>query len=474
MSLLFKRVGALGWVAPLEGATLDVRIDAGTVSAVAPTLERRAGEAVWDLSGDRLVPGLHDHHIHLRALCALEASIILGPPEVQTPAELEDRLRRAAAHLHAGEWLRAVAYHENVAGTLDRDELDRLVPDRPIRIQHATGALWMVNSLALEALRAEEGTPPGAERDEGGRLNGRFWREDEWLGSRLPRSSHDFTAMSQLAAGRGITGFTDATPGMGDADVTGFVEARKSRTLVQRLVLMADPGTSASSGTEVVTLGPSKIILDDVTLPSFDELTERIEASHVAGIPVALHCVSRTQAVLSIAALEQVGVVEGDRIEHGSVLAPDSIEVARRLGLVVVTQPGFIATRGDRFIRNVPTRTRRDLYRLRSLVEAGVTVAGSTDAPFGGSDPWQAIRAAVDRRTQTGAVLGEDESVSLEVAISMFTSDAHAPWRQRRVAPGEPADLCVVSRAPYDLLAGGAPQVRATFVAGRAVHTSPS
>jgi predicted amidohydrolase YtcJ len=474
VSLLFKQAGALGWISPLEGPLRDVRIDVGTVVEIAPQLERRAGEAVWDLAGDRLAPGLHDHHIHLRALCALEASIILGPPEVQTPTELADRLRRAGAHLHEGEWLRAVAYHENVAGPLDREELDCLVPDRPIRVQHASGALWMVNSRALEALRAEEGTPPGAERDGEGRLNGRFWREDEWLGSRLPRSSHDFSSMSQLAAGRGVTGFTDATPGMVDADVVGFVEARKSRTLVQRLVLMAEPGTSSSSGTEVVTLGPSKIILDDITLPPFDELTERIARSHEAGVPVALHCVTRTQAVLAIAVLEQAGVVRGDRIEHGSVLAPDSIEVAARLGLVVVTQPGFIATRGDRFIRNVPTRTRRDLYRLRSLIDAGIAVAGSTDAPFGSPDPWQAIRAAVDRRTLAGAPLGVDEAVSLDVAISLFTSDADAPWRQRRVAPGEVADLCVVSREPWDHLAGEAPQVRATFVAGRTVHSSPS
>ena len=75
----------------------------------------------------------------------------------------------------------------------------------------------------------------------------------------------------------------------------------------------------------------------------------------------------------------------------------------------------------------MPTRTRRDLYRLRSLLEAGVTVAGSTDAPFGGSDPWQAIRAAVDRRTLSGAALGQDEAVSAEVAISLFTSGCPRP-----------------------------------------------
>jgi predicted amidohydrolase YtcJ len=472
MSMLLSRASALSWGAPASEVLVDVRIDAGLIVEIGLSLERRASEAVWDLDGDRIAPGLHDHHIHLRALCALESSVIVGPPEIQTRDELIARLHRAGARLVEGQWMRGVAYHESVAGLLDRDELDQLIPDRPARIQHASGSLWILNSRAIDALKADEGTPPGGERDEQGRLTGRFWREDDWLGSRLPRTSHDFSAMSSLAASRGITGFTDATPGARDIDLAGFIEAIESRILVQRLHLMVEPGTTPP-GAEMVTLGASKILLDDLGLPTFDELVERISGCHAASQPVAVHCVTRTQSILTVAALEQTGTIEGDRIEHASILGTDSIEAVARLGLVIVTQPGLVMTRGDRFLRDVPARSQPDLYRVASLMAAGATVAASTDAPFGSPDPWVAVEAAVDRQTHDGARLNPAEAVDPLVAIGMFTGEAAHPGRTRRIEVGAPADLCVVGKAGRGDASPTRPEIKGTFVAGRLVYAAP-
>ena len=49
-------------------------------------------------------------------------------------------------------WIRGVGYFESVAGELDRARLDRLAPARPLRIQHRSGALWMLNSAAVDRL----------------------------------------------------------------------------------------------------------------------------------------------------------------------------------------------------------------------------------------------------------------------------------------------------------------------------------
>ena len=472
MSTLLRRASALSWGAPSSAETVDVRLRDGRISEIGPSLARQGDEAVWDLEGDRLAPGLHDHHLHLRAICALETSVIVGPPEVQTLEELQTRIQRAEHRLTEGQWLRGVAYHESVAGLLDRDQLDELIPSRPARIQHASGSLWMLNSRALEALHAEDGTPPGGERDEAGRLTGRFWREDDWLGSRLPKSSHDFTAMSRLAASWGITGFTDATPGQTAADLEGYRDALESRALLQRLHLMVEPGVTPPESTHV-TLGPSKILLDDMTLPTFDELAERIEGYHQLGQAVAVHCVTRTQGVLTLAVLEHTGTLEGDRIEHASVLGDDSLEHLARLGLIVVTQPGFVLTRGDRFLANVQHAALPDLYRVRSLQEAGVTVAGSTDAPFGSPDVWSAIEAAVDRTTHEGARVNAKEAVSPQAAIELFTSEAANPRHQRRIEVGAPADLCVVARTATGEGSHMRPVIRGTFVDGRLVHATP-
>jgi predicted amidohydrolase YtcJ len=177
--------------------------------------------------------------------------------------------------------------------------------------------------------------------------------------------------------------------------------------------------------------------------------------------------------VLTLAVLEQVGVLRGDRIEHGSILGADSVASIARLGLCVVTQPGFVLTRGDRFLRDVSVASHPDLWRLGSLLAAGVAVAGSTDAPYGDPDPWLSLRAAVNRTTLEGRFVGADEGVDPRVALQLFTGYGADPARQRRVAVGEPADLCVVEPGTAGYGTGPGPEIWATFVAGRLVYTAP-
>src|SRR4051812_44115802 len=106
----------------LDGSRADVRIAGDRITAVAVDLSPAAGETVIDAAGRALLPGLHDHHIHLLSLAAALASVRCGPPEVRTREELTTALQRAAkAAPH--QWLRGVGYHESVAGPLDRAAL---------------------------------------------------------------------------------------------------------------------------------------------------------------------------------------------------------------------------------------------------------------------------------------------------------------------------------------------------------------
>ena len=76
-----------------------------------------------------------------------------------------------------------------------------------------------------------------------------------------------------------------------------------------------------------------------------------------------------------------------------------------RLGVTVVTQPGFIADRGDDYRRELASEL-DDLYRVASLQAAGIPTVCSSDAPYGPADPWAVMRAAAQRRTPAGEVLG--------------------------------------------------------------------
>jgi hypothetical protein len=286
----------------------------------------------------------------------------------------------------------------------------------------------------------------GIERDEDGVATGRLWRLDGWLAARLPPSPLDLGAVGRAGAERGFTGFTDADPSRTQADV----DLLRAGGLPQRVVLMSGAGLDLGGDCRF-TAGPRKLLLDDATLPPIDRLAAWMAAAHADGEPVAVHCVTRLQLVATITALAQAGAVPGDRIEHGAVVPTELHAELRRLGVTVVTQPNFVAERGDEYRAEVDADDLALLYPCASLRAAGIAVAAGTDAPFGGADPWAAMRAAVHRRTPSGAVLGSSERVDPATALGLFLGRPDAPASLRHVEPGAPADLCVLDR-PLDRL----------------------
>jgi predicted amidohydrolase YtcJ len=383
------------------------------------------GEEVVEADGGALLPGLHDHHVHLRALAAARSSVDVG-------AGLE------ALRVPGSGWLRATGYHESVAGDLDRRVLDGVVGDRPVRVQHRSGELWVLSSAAVRAV--------GLPDDHDGRL----WRRDDWLRERVPPVPLDLAGVGREAAARGVSGFTDTTPGRSADDVDDLL------ALPQRLHLMVPPAVALPEHPRV-TPGPHKLLLDDVTLPTVDELAATIAA---AGRGIAVHCVTRVQLVAFLAA----GPRPGDRIEHGAVIPPELVEELARLGVVVVTQPNFVVERAAQYRADVDPDDLPSLYRCGSLLRAGVAVCAGTDAPFGGADPWAAMRAAVRRD------LGPEERIGPARALDLFLGWATDPARPRTIDVGAPADLCLL-HVPLDVQLAEleAANVRLTVVAGEVV-----
>jgi len=141
--------------------------------------------------------------------------------------------------------------------------------------------------------------------------------------------------------------------------------------------------------------------------------------------------------------------------------------------VTVITQPNFVAERGDQYLDEVPAAEHDQLWRVASLLRANVRVALSTDMPFGHADPWAAMRAAVHRTTPGGAMLGADERVSARTALTMFFGYPDQPTRARTLQPGEPGDVCVLGVPPETALAElAAGMVAATVVGGEIVYTA--
>lgn len=450
----------------VDGRRVDVAVRRGVVAEVGPAGSlATAGARVVDGHGAAVVPGLHDHHIHLFATAALDRSVRCGPPHVRTPDQLAAALRGAPGD----GWVRGVGYHERVAGDLDRHALDRLVGDRPVRIQHRSGAQWVLSSAACRAVGLDTAPrPPGAEVDDAGAATGRLHRLDDWLRERVPpEPPPDVAALSGQLARLGVTGLTDATP-VATADE---LRAIATAGVVQHLQLTGSPALATAPFPMGVAHGPVKVVLGDHDLPPFDTVVAWFGRAHAAARPVAVHCVTRVALVLALAALRDVGARPGDRIEHASVVPIELIADLAELGVTVVTQPGFVAERGDDYLTDVEPSDVEDLYRCASLLAGGVPVAGSTDAPYTDPDPWAAIAAAIDRTTTAGAVLGAVEALAPRRALDLFLSPLEDPGGPpRRVVVGAPADLVLLA-TPLDeaLLAPAADAVTATILRGTLV-----
>jgi len=89
------------------------------------------------------------------------------------------------------------------------------------------------------------------------------------------------------------------------------------------------------------------------------------------------------------------------------------------------------------------------MFPAKSLIEAGVRVAGSSDAPVTDYRPLFGIEQAMTRATSDGDVCGPDERVDLDTAIRMHTiNGAYAEFAEGwkgSIEAGKIADLVVLS-----------------------------
>jgi predicted amidohydrolase YtcJ len=443
----------------------------GLISAIG-SIQPAPAEPVLRAGGGLLLPGLNDHHIHFRAFARSLDSITCGPPAVNTAADLEALLRQQDSGAEP-TWIRGVGYHERVAGEINRAWLDRVVKRRPIRIQHRSGRLWIMNSRAVELLvsRADAlgQVLEGAE-------DGRFFDQDVFIGRLIGHQEGDLHRASRHLARLGITGFTDMTPANDTRTLADVAAWQASGVLLQQVLLAGRAELSSTNPSSGVGIGPTKFHLHDHSLPEFDEFVLQIRRSHQDGRVIAVHNVTELALVYTLSALRQAGVMPGDRVEHASVTPLTALPELRDLGLLVVTQPNFIAERGDQYRLDIPADQHDWLYRCASFAANSIDLAAGSDAPFGSPDPWAAMHTAVSRRTASGAVLGPSEAMTSEAALNLFLGSLEKPAIPRTLSIGAAADLCLLDRPweqlKQDLTSGpaGALAVRVTICRGRLIY----
>ncbi|UBH04653.1 amidohydrolase [Leucobacter sp. Psy1] len=206
---------------------------------------------------------------------------------------------------------------------------------------------------------------------------------------------------------------------------------------------------------------------------------ERALAAYRAGWPLALHAIGDAAIDLALDLIEEAQVAYGVapvpcRIEHFGIARPDQVERAARLAIAVTPQAGFIGPLGDQMAYLVGEERVGWLYRGRSVIDAGVILAGSSDLPVADNNLRRGMQAAVDRRTDSGAVLAEREALTPQEALR-----THTVWAARATGlladrgtleRGKLADFTVFSASPLTASRIDALDIVATVVGGQFTH----
>jgi predicted amidohydrolase YtcJ len=471
------------------------------IAAVASPGARRI-----DLGGRTVVPGFNDAHVHVWKMGHLLTSM-LDLRGVRSIPALQRAVREAGDPSNAGAWVVGRGYNEAELAesrSPTRWDLDEAAPDRPVYLTRTCGHIAVANSkaMALAGIGPDTQAPQGGVivRDSKGEATGVFHETAMSLVSRcLPEpTAADYEAMI-LAAARhqlalGITSATDAGVPPSILSVYRAMEARSA--LPYRLNVMAlrrpvgGPETlplPERSRSDFLRVDTIKILADgglsgataalrapyrhceDCGVLRLDaaELYDLTADAHRAGLRVATHAIGDAAIDTVLDAYERLaelgacpwepgGAGPRHRIEHFGLPHPPQLARAARLGVVVVPQAVFIRSLGVNFRRYLPDDLLGRAYPLREMLDAGLVMALSSDAPVvADDDPLLGIQAAVLRRDDEGELIAADQAISAAEALSAYTlggalasGDAHD---RGSVSVGKWADLTVLSDNPLDV-----------------------
>jgi predicted amidohydrolase YtcJ len=500
-----------------------VAVADGRILAVGPRVEVEAalpaGHLITDLGGRTLAPGFVDAHLHPMALCFYEHHVDLSAATALD--EVADLLADRAAQVGPGDWVVGHRLDEEAMaeGRLpSRRDLDRIGAGRPVLVIRRDGHHALGSTAALAAAGIDRTTPDPAggviHHDADGELSGLCGEAAAALliaAVPLPSWDEFGAALDQAVrnlARQGVTGISAMcqTSDVGPAGQAGELEAVAWAMLlervpfdVQNILIAADPTTVQSMQEGELHRPARRRRLDAVKLfldgtlggrtacmhhPYSDAggagmLTlepeaayAQMAAAHLAGLQICIHAIgdraNRTAADLfARLRAEHPGGDNRHRIEHASVLDDETVDLLAELGVSTVVQPVSIESERRWLGKRLGDHRLGRVYPYRRLIDAGVHVAGSSDAPIETYDVLAAMHAAVDRRG-----IAPDQAITPLEALAAYTTEAayvrHVDDDTGRIEPGHHADLVVLSGDPREALQGV--EVLETMVGGQVLH----
>ncbi|MBQ1472068.1 MAG: amidohydrolase [Eubacterium sp.] len=499
--------------------------------------ELKADERI-DLAGRTVIPGFVDAHMHPMMLAEYSRQIACLPPTVNSIEDLKGEIRRVYEEMEsdtdplrpedkAQQWIRGWGYDEGKYAekrSPNRWDLDEASPDRPVFLVRSCEHIRCVNSKALEIAGITKDTPDPQggeiERDANGEPTG-VLKENarDLVLPFMPEETEEemvdaLVDLGDLLTSQGIVAVAD----MGNLHEGGnyeIFEKAAAKGFRQRASLyymwdyfMDDPdfditpelmdyhrplriaglkliGDGSISG-QTAWLYEPYMNSENVGLPVYSDesLEKAIDYAKAHGCQISVHAMGGRAIDRVVDRLyEEEDWTDGGvpylRVEHLTEPTERAMERAAEKGFAFVTQPIFEYCEIETYRANMEQDRLEHIYPSRTMLDKGVKLAFSTDAPATSwaipSEPFSNLKSAVTRVAYDGTDIGQSERVDIETAILLYTREAAEVsgfGGLGMLAPGYEADFAVLSEDIFSIPASRIDQVTVeeTWMNGEQVY----
>jgi predicted amidohydrolase YtcJ len=464
--------------------------------------------------------------------------------EARTWDEIVAQVARAAKQAKPGEWIIGRGWHQskwtsapnpNVEGFPLHGSLDKVSPNNPVILTHASGHATFANGKALELsgitaqtpnpkggeiLKDSTGAPTGLLRELASELTSRA-RDDyesrRTMADRLAEANKAIKLAIDESLSKGITTFEDAGSPFAVVDILKkMAEAHQLdlriwmmlRTSNEQLAANLDRYKIIGAGGDFFTVRGIKRQIDGalgsrgawLLAPYTDkpdssglntddpaDIRRTAELAIQHGFQLCVHAIGDRANRETLNIFEETFKAHPDkkdlrwRIEHAQHINAADIPRFGQLGVIAAMQGIHCTSDGPYVLQRLGAqRAEEGAYVWQKLMRSGAIVGNGTDAPVEDVSPLASFYASVSRKLKDGTVFYPDQRMSREEALKSYTwNNAYAAFEEKLkggLEPGKLADITVLSKdimtIPEDEIL--ATDVVYTIVGGKVVfdHTA--
>jgi predicted amidohydrolase YtcJ len=482
---------------------------------------------VIDLQGQLAIPGLIESHGHFPGVGG--AQLELNLMNVQSWDDIVRMVAEAVTHAKPGQWIYGRGWHQekwtsrpvpNVEGFPTHASLDKVSPDNPVELVHASGHAAFVNGKAMELsnIRRPTESPAGGEilRDKNGDAIGLMRETAQRLikrGAGEPeptREERDARARKELelaaqeSLSKGITTFVDAGSPLATIDVMKkmvdegrmpirlwvmvrqdnasiapklaqyrMIDYSEGRLTVRAIKKVMD-GALGSRGAWLLAPYEDKPESTGLQTTKTAEIEETARLAMANGYQLAVHAIGDRANRETLDIFERAfraNPTKRDlrwRVEHAQHLNAMDIPRFGRMG-VIASMQGIHCTSDAPYVleRLGRARAQEGAYVWQKLMKSGAVVANGTDAPVEDVDPLASYYASVSRKLKDGSVFFPDQRMSRMEALKSYTiNGAYAGFEDDNrgsLKPGKYADITVLSKDILKMPEDEIPTAKVTY-----------